>query len=149
MKNDFWALTRVDNIRLEMVGGSDLVFSEEDNDRGFYLFGRSVMESHAFEKRIPTPSERIERLLIHMGRGEYEPGFVGLYALRGLDDVDLRLTGELTDPSGATIDAAAVTVRRAQGVLLPLTRPRGVDRGGMLAWWVTAKTAPTTAAVDA
>ena len=143
-KNDFWSLMWLDKVRLEMNGESDPVLSEDDTARGFYLFSRSVMETSRFEKRMPSRGERIDRLAIHMSRGEYEPAFVGLHALRGLEDVDLRLTGDLIGPSGARLNSAAASVRRVQGALLPLTRPRGVDRLEMLAWWVTMKTTAQT-----
>ncbi|MEE3283842.1 MAG: LamG-like jellyroll fold domain-containing protein [Planctomycetota bacterium] len=144
-KNEFYGLMWIDNLRLEMNGESDQVVSEAEKARGFYLFSRSVMETSRFEKRMPSQGERIDRLSVSMGRGEYEPAFLGLYALRGLGDVDVRLVGDLEGPSGLQLDASAVTVRRVQESLLPLTRPRGVDRGGMLAWWATIKTSRDTA----
>ena len=138
----------LDDLHLEMRGPADPVLSADERARGFYLFSRSVMETSRFEQNLPTRSERIDHLPLQMGRGEYEPAFLGLYAVQGLGDVDLRLSGDLVGPTGARLDAQAVTVRRVQQSLLPRTLPRDVERGGMLAWWVTVQTSRETVAGD-
>ncbi|MBB74568.1 MAG: hypothetical protein CMJ75_08650 [Planctomycetaceae bacterium] len=145
-KNEFSGLMWIDDVHLEMRGPGDAVLSADDRARGFYLFSRSVMETSRFEQNLPTRSERIDQLSLQMGRGEYEPAFLGLYAVQGLRDVDLRLSGDLVGPAGARLDVEAVTVRRVQESLLPRTLPRDVERGEMLAWWVTVKTSRETVA---
>ena len=147
-KNEFSGLMWIDDLHLEMRGPADPVLSADEQARGFYLFSRSVMETSRFEQNLPTRSERIDHLSLQMGRGEYEPAFLGLYAVQGLGDVDLRLAGDLVGPKGARLDAQSVTVRRVQQSLLPRTVPRDVERGGMLAWWVTVQTSRESVAGD-
>ena len=136
--------TWFDDIKIiKQAGAPRATPTEQDFDLGFQLFNRSVMKSYGIELQPPSAAETIDLLHIGLGRGEYEPTLLGLYAFAHLEGVDVRLTGDLTGPGNAKIPAEDVVVRRLEGALLPFTQPRPVDAKGILAWWVTAKTDKT------
>ncbi len=127
----------IDEIKIEKIGAADV--EAAPGAGGVQLFSRSVMESLDIDQSLPAASELIDSLQINLARGEYEPGLVGLHALRNLSDVDLVGSGDLVAADGSTIAGNDVTIRRLQGAVLPLSRPRSIDSGDIIAWWVTAR----------
>lgn len=135
--------TWIDEIRIDKVASSAVEAGTADQARGFVLFSRSVMESLGIEEKLPSPAEMVDTLNIQLGRGEYEPALIGLYALRDMQGVDVSVSGDLVGPGNARIANKDVVVRRLQYELLPLSMPRDVKANEMLAWWVTAKAEKT------
>ena len=126
----------IDGISIKKIGGASSTNSAAER---FQLFSRSVMESLDVSKTLPAAAEIINSMHIRLARGEFEPGMVGLHAQRTLKDVDLKLAGPLVGPKGSTISPANVVVRRLNGEVLPLSRPRSVRAGDIIAWWITVK----------
>ena len=77
---------------------------------------------------------------IHMaGDNGRTPGLLGLCALQDLDNVDVRITNDLSGLHGAILALDKVKVQQVSGAFLPASRPRSVKAGEMLAWWVTVR----------
>jgi hypothetical protein len=145
-RSGFGRQVLVDDIKVEKVGGSSAIAGQADQERGFSLFTRSVMESLDIQTRLPSPAEMIETLRIRLTRGEYEPALLGLYALQDMQGVDVVAAGDLAGPDGARIPQKDIVIRRLDAELLPLSRPRNVKANEMLAWWSTVKSEQTTPA---
>ncbi len=86
------------------------------------------------------PLETLAKLTVTATAGDYEPAFLGLYALRDLPGVDLRLSGDLTGEGGGKIPAGEVVIRSMEEqALLPLTEPRPVAAQEGVGWWITVR----------
>jgi len=131
----------IDDIKIEKIGAADIEIEEGAAD--FQLFSRSIMESLDIDKTLPSSSELIDTLQINLAQGEYEPGLVGLYAMRNMSDVDLIMKGDLVAEDGSTITNSQITIRRLQEAVLPLSQPRSVNSGDIIAWWVTVNADPS------
>ena len=135
----------VDHITIEKDGGTSVGSDPVDNARGFSLFTRSIMTSLDIDTKVPTPAEMADTLKVRLARGEYEPVMLGLFALKDLQDVDVRVAGDLTGPGGARIAKKDVVIRRLVKEVLPITRPRNIKANEILAWWATVKSEKDTA----
>tara|TARA_B100001123_G_scaffold253415_1_gene282770 strand:- start:2624 stop:5671 length:3048 start_codon:yes stop_codon:yes gene_type:complete len=134
----------IDDITIEPVGTSGPIAADPDSPDQLPLFTRSVMESLELPRRPPSGLELIDSLRIRLARGEFEPGLVGLHTPDTIDKANLRLASELVGPDGAVIPVGDVTVRRLDGGLLPLARPKTIPAGDVAGWWVTPRTRPDT-----
>lgn len=77
------------------------------------------------------------RFIIQAARNEYEPLLVAIRVGVDLKSVDLRLAGDLQSVSGQKLSQKQFTIRACENGVLPLSKPRSIDKGQNLAWWLT------------
>ncbi len=122
---------------LWLEGVSLRTVEPEGSDVPFVLTTRSIMLPPGEAMEAETEATQ---LLLRGCPGEFEPGQLVIKAGKALKTVELRAEGALTGPDGATIPADAVTIRMtAEQALLPLARPRALQAGETLGWWVTVR----------
>jgi Glycoside hydrolase 123 N-terminal domain len=129
----------------------------EDKRDGFVLFARNPLERVYLNSR-PHPGERVGELHLQATWDEYEPVQLGVYTVRNLTDVTVRVS-DLHDDAGHDIPASALTVRmvRYYGVQLTSRRrylfgvvpktleiaaPLSVPRGTVRPYWITVHVPP-------
>jgi len=104
-----------------------------------YLFTQSVMAPFSATS-FPDDARPLERILVNGTPGNHSPAFVGLHAFDGMEDVEVVLLNHLESDAGKVLPGSAVVVRSvADQALLPVSKPRSVEKGRNLGWWVTAR----------
>ena len=125
----------LDQVVIEKTGRRLAAPTPKDVERGFQLFSQSIMQPFD-EQAAPAPDACVDAVRILLAKGEYEPGFIALRALRPLRDVDVR-AGDLSGPGGATLSSDRIVIRQLRHSLLPISHPRFAAKDTNLAWWVT------------
>jgi len=79
-----------------------------DTERGYILWQRDPFR-YVYPRSAPAQSDVIAEISVRMARNEYEPCTFSLYALVGLDPVQVSV-GDLTDGDGGVLAAPEIHV---------------------------------------